>query len=189
MVVAEKPWIELSRDDFLDAIKRLKPGRMLKSFALKELQIGLVKEEAVFCIEGATTRRPASGVWNGFACVSYGMLLPYLKVKPEVDRVRLELDQGRLRIGTTRFPSRWIDASPWISQMALEAHFMGPADELLPKLFCSKCGKREGVALNSLVQAAVLTESQKKLTELLEKTGASHGCESCFHVWKEIYAA
>lgn len=189
MVVADTPWMEISRDDFLDAIKRLKPGRMLKSFSLKELQIGLVNEEAIFCIEGATTRRPASGVWNGFACVSYGMLLPYLKVKPEGDPVRLGFDQGRLRIGPARFQSRWIDASPWISEMALDAHFMGPTDLPLPKLFCPKCGKRAGVALDSLMEAAVRTESEKKLMGLLEKTGASHGCGSCFHAWKEIHVA
>lgn len=184
MVVTDTPWMEVSRDDFLGAIKRLKPARMLKSFAFKELQIGLVKEEAIFCIEGATTRRPASGVWNGFACVSYGMLLPFLKVKPEGDRVRLVFDQGRLRIGSTRYQARWIDASPWISQMALEVHFMGSSD--LPKLFCPKCGKREGVALESILEKSVRTDQQEKLIVQLEKTKASHGCGSCFHGWKEI---
>ncbi len=108
MQVTDMPWIELSRDDFVDAIRRLKPGRMLKSYERKELQIGLVVGEALFCIDGAITRRPASGVWNGFACVSYGLLLPYLKVKPEGDRVRLEFNQERLRIGSARFQSRWI---------------------------------------------------------------------------------
>ncbi len=184
MVVSDTPWMELTRDDFLDAIKRLKPARMPKSYALKELQIGLVKEEAIFCIEGATTQRPASGVWNGFACVSYGMLLPFLKFKPEGDRVRLVFDQGRLKIGSTRFQARWIDASPWISQMALEVHFMGSSD--LPKLFCPQCGKREGVALDSMLEKSVRTEQQEKLIEKLETINATHGCGSCFHGWKEI---
>jgi hypothetical protein len=34
-------WLEMTRDDFLDGLKRLKPGRMLKSYLAKELQIGL----------------------------------------------------------------------------------------------------------------------------------------------------
>lgn len=55
------PWIELSRDDFLEAIKRLKPGRMLKSFQAKELHIGFDNGETIFCLEGATTRRPVRG--------------------------------------------------------------------------------------------------------------------------------
>jgi len=111
VVETSAPWIELSRDDFLEAIKRLKPGRMLKSYHAKELQIGLDNGEAIFCIEGAITRRSAQGAWNGFACISYGMLLPYLKVKPETERVRLVFDQGRLKIGTARFQARWIGAS------------------------------------------------------------------------------
>jgi len=104
------PWIELDRDDFLDAIRRLKPSRMLKSYQAKELQIGFDGAEVTFCIEGATTRRPAQGAWNGFACISYGMLLPYLKVKPETERMRLVFHNGRLKIGTARLQARWISA-------------------------------------------------------------------------------
>lgn len=189
MIIADTPWIELSRDDFLGAIKRLKPQRMLKSFAHKEMQIGLFKEEAIFCIEGATTRRSASGVWDGFACVSYGLLLPFLKIKPAGDRVRLEFDQERLRIGSTRFQSRWIDASSWISQIALSAHFMGSEDHSPSKLFCPRCGKREGVTLDSLVESAVRTEHDEQLMRLLEKFKASHGCGTCLHSWNEIHVA
>lgn len=182
------PWIELYRDDFLEALKRLKPGRMLKSFQTKEVQIGLDNGEAIFCIEGATTRRPASGAWNGFACISYGMLLPYLKVKPETGRVRLVFDQGRLKIGTTRYQARWVDASPWISRMALEAHFFGPRTQSAPKLFCPRCGKREGVARDELEEKAARSPQEDKLLTHLERIDASHGCGACFHAWKEIKA-
>lgn len=51
---------------FLNAIKTLKLPRMPKTHALKELQIGLVKGEAIFCMEGAQTRCPATREWNGF---------------------------------------------------------------------------------------------------------------------------
>ncbi len=182
------PWIELSRDDFLEAIKRLKPGRMLKSYQTKELQIGLDGEEAIFCIEGATPRRPAQGSWHGFACISYGLLLPYLKVKPEAERVRLVFDQGRLKIGTARFQARWIDTSPWISRMALEAHFFGPATPPGPKLYCPRCGKRQGVARDDIEQKAKRSLQEDKFLIHLERIGASHGCGSCSHAWKEIQA-
>ena len=112
-------WIQLSREDFVDAIKRLKPGRMLKSFLLRELQIGFIDGEVIFAVEGASTRRPAKGQWDGFACLAYGMLFPYLKVKPDSDPVRLTFDAGRLKIGTTRINARWISATPVISQMVL----------------------------------------------------------------------
>lgn len=183
------PWIELYRDDFLEAIKRLKPGRMLKSYQAKELQIGLDGEEVIFCIEGATTRRPARGAWNGFACISYGMLLPYLKVKPETERVHLVFDQGRLKIGTARFQARWIDASPWISRMALEAHFFGPRTQPAPKLYCPRCGKRQGLARDDIEQKATRSPQEDKFLVHLERIGASHGCGSCSHAWKEILAS
>lgn len=180
------PWIELSRDDFLEAIKRLKPGRMLKSYQAKELQIGLDGEEAIFCIEGAITRRPARGAWNGFACISYGLLLPYLKVKPETERVRIVFDQGRLKIGTARFPAGWVDASPWISRMALEAHFFGPRTQPSPRLFCPLCGKREGIARDDLEQKVSRRRQEDKFLIHLEQIGATHGCGSCSHAWKEL---
>jgi len=41
-------WIEIKRDDFLDAIKRLKPTRMPKSYALLELQIAFQNGEVIF---------------------------------------------------------------------------------------------------------------------------------------------
>jgi hypothetical protein len=177
-------WLELTREDFLSALKRLKPGRMLKSYLTKELQIGLLNGEAVFCIEGAQTRRPATGQWTGFACVSYGLLLPFLKVPPDADPVRITFDDGRLRIGTVRFSSRWIQASPWISEMALEAHFMTPPNE--PLLYCPRCGKRKGIDISGVTQKSKPKPEEKRLVDLFEDTPATHGCTACFHGWAEI---
>jgi hypothetical protein len=87
---------------------------MLKAYPTKELQIGLDGGEALFSIEGAIIRRPASGNWRGFACLPYGMLLSFLKVKPANDPVRLELIDGRLRVGTSSFKAQWVETSPWI---------------------------------------------------------------------------
>jgi hypothetical protein len=121
-------WIEIDRDDFVDALKRLKTGRITKAFLHQELQIGFLQGEAVFCIQGAQIRKPATGLWNGFVCLQYGVLAPYLKVKPEHPSVRLTYDNGKLVFGITRLQAKWIEVSPWISQMALEAHFVGPDD-------------------------------------------------------------
>jgi hypothetical protein len=48
--VTQVQWIELSRDDFLSAIKRLRPERMGKRFLAKTLEIGLQGEEATFSV-------------------------------------------------------------------------------------------------------------------------------------------
>lgn len=178
------PWIELSRNDFLDAIKQIKPGRMLKSFLLRELQIGLVNGEAIFAVEGASTRRPAQGCWNGFACLAYGMLYPYIKVRPDTDPVRLTFENGRLKIGTTRFQARWIEASPWISEMALDAHFFGPITSH-QKLYCPRCGKREGMSRGALLDLPVRSPALEDLLNLLEAHDASHGCVLCRYSWAE----
>lgn len=182
----EGSWLEISTDDFLDAIKRLKPGRMIKSYMTKELQIGFLKDEAVFCIEGAQTRRPARGKWNGFVCISYGMMIPYLKVKPETETVRLTFKDGRLSIGITRFKVQWIEVSPWIGQMVLEAHFLGASDSPSAKRFCPQCGVREGVNLQALQDKFTLVEAEASLLSRLEKTQATHGCMSCRHGWREL---
>jgi len=186
MVMTEdgSQWIQLSREDFVDGIKRLKPGRMLKSFLLRELQIGFIDGEVIFAVEGASTSRPAKGQWDGFVCLAYGMLFPYLKVKPDSDPVRLTFDAGRLKIGTTSFNARWISASPVVSQMVLEAHFLGPVVEPV-KLYCPRCGKREAHSQGALLDMITLSKDHETLLNLLEKHGATHGCTLCHYGWVE----
>lgn len=179
-------WLELSKADFLSAIRRLQPGRMAKSFLAREVQIGLVAGEAVFCVEGAQTRRPATGCWNGFVCLSYGVLFPFLKIKPDGDMVRLAYEDGRIKIGPSRMQARWIEVSPWISTMALEAHFMGPPEGLDRRMFCPACGKRLGVELASLAQLPRPSAKEERLLAAYDLSAATHGCTDCGHVWTEL---
>ena len=109
-----KMWLELSRDDFLDAIRRLQPARMLKSYLNKELQIGWHEGQAMFSVEGAHNFHQARGQWTGFVCVPFAMVLPYLKVPPVSDPVRLVFEDGVLQIGTTRIKARRVAISRWI---------------------------------------------------------------------------
>jgi hypothetical protein len=183
----QSAWLELTRDDFLSALKKLKPGRMLKSYLGRELQIGLLNNEGVFCIDGAQTRRPAHGDWSGFVCVTYGMLLPFLKVPPDADPLRITFEGGRLRIGTMRMAARWIKASPWISEMALEAHFMSQPNEPPAKpLYCPNCGKRKGIDLSGVLHVSKPKPQEKRLLDLFENTSATHGCTECLHAWAEL---
>ena len=181
-------WIDLSKEDFLKAIKTLKPPRMPKTHALKELQIGLVKGEAIFCMEGAQTRCPATGEWNGFVCLPYGLLLPYLTLKPPGDRVKLSLDDGRLRIGANKLSATWIEVSPWIGEMAVEAHFMSDGTPVVETslLYCPKCGSKKGVRLGDLPQKAKPTPQEQKLFAMRDGSRATHACKSCLHAWVEL---
>jgi hypothetical protein len=49
-------WLEIDRENFVDALKRLKTSRITKTFLHQELQIGFLQGQAVFCIQGAPTR-------------------------------------------------------------------------------------------------------------------------------------
>lgn len=108
---APSAWLELSREDFLSALRRLKPRRMLKSLLSKELQIAFIEGEAVFCVEGAQTRRPAQGQWSGFACLAFGQIYPFLKIQPQGRTVRITLEGGCVCIETMRLKARWTAAS------------------------------------------------------------------------------
>jgi hypothetical protein len=105
--LAQEQWIELSRDDFLAAIKRLRPERMGKRFLAKTLEIGFRGDEATFGIEGAVTRRAATGLWEGLVCVQFEYLNSFVRVRPPNEVVRLSFDGDRLCIGSSRFPATW----------------------------------------------------------------------------------
>ena len=105
--VTQVQWIELSRDDFLSAIKRLRPERMGKRYLAKTLEIGLQGEEATFSVEGALTKRPAKGHWEGLVCVQFELMNSFLRVRPPNDVVRLSFDGQRLSLGSSRFPATW----------------------------------------------------------------------------------
>jgi hypothetical protein len=132
------------------------------------------------------TRRPAQGQWKGFACLPYGMLAAFLKVPPAGSTVRLRFEDGRLSIGASRYRAQWIEVSPWIGAMAMEVHFLGAADKPTPKLFCPRCGKRQGHGLDDLRAADKRTVAEDKLLGAFEGSEASHGCAACLHGWIEL---
>ncbi len=185
-VVEGNIWMELSRDNFVHALKTLSPGRITKALMSKELQIGLVNGEAVFCIQGASTRCQASGQWNGFVCLPYGSLSPYVRVPPDKDPVRLTFETNRLKLGGSRYPARWIDASPWISDMALTAHLFGPDEQPGAALQCPMCGKHSVLSRGGLLTKIVRTSREESMLNLLERYDATHACSGCRYGWREI---
>ncbi len=109
-ITKQAMWLEIGRDDFVDAIRRLKPERVLKTMRRSEIQIGFVRGEAVFNVNGAETRRVATGKWPGFVSFNFGRALTYTEVLPASDPVRLEFANDHLRIDASRISARWSKA-------------------------------------------------------------------------------
>ena len=179
-------WIEIKKDDFLDAIKRLKPTRMPKSYALLELQIAFQNGEAIFCVSGAETRRPARGEWKGFVCVRYGLLLPFLKIKPVADPVKIEYVDSKIKIEITKLSARWIEASELITTATMNAHFLSGAPQKVEFKFCPSCGKKKGMNLGLLPMKSKLNAEELRIQMLADNTSANTGCLACGYGWIEI---
>lgn len=191
--VASTDWnhsLEIERKDFLDAIRVLKPRRVNIADKLSEFQLGYVDGEAVFCIHGAQTRRPARGVWPGFACFRFAFMLAVLKEPPPGPLIEIGCSGTSVKIGTTRLQARWIDTPAWIAEMALYAHLHGPDEEpVSPPLYCPKCGKREGVLFGEgLGQAGRYPVRREQLSVGGRLFGATptRECRTCGHQWIEL---
>ncbi len=179
-------WLEVSRDDFVHALKMLSPGRMPKSRLTQELQIGFANGEAIFSLEGALTRCPAKGQWHGVVCLAYGILVPYIQMPPPTDPVRLIFEQDRLKLEHSRFPARWMELSPWIGEMVLTAHFMGPDSPPENPLLCPSCGERAVRSRAALLEKLKRTAREEQALNLLEQHDATHVCTSCGYGWREV---
>jgi len=100
--------MEISREDFLYLIERLKPERKLLSYQNKETRIGFDGTQASLEVNDVKVSRPAKGQWKGYVLIPYGQLMAFLKVKPASKIVSLTYDKGRVGIDTTRLPAKWV---------------------------------------------------------------------------------
>ncbi len=98
----------MSRDSLLEAIHRLKPARMLKSYLSKLFEISYSNGEVIFSVEGSQVRQPAKGQWTGIASCKYNYALSLTKFNPTTDPVRIEFVDGKIKIETMRIPATWI---------------------------------------------------------------------------------
>ena len=111
---ATHQWLEVSCNDLLSAIKRLRPERMGKRHLAKTLEVWLDGNEVTFGVEGAFTRRPGRGEWKGVVCVRFELMNSFLRVRPKTETVRLSFDGQRLSLGTSRFAATWLEKSAWL---------------------------------------------------------------------------
>jgi hypothetical protein len=180
-------WLELTTDDFVDALKRLKPKRGGSVTISKlETQISLIDGEAVIVVNGALTKCPGVGDWRGFVCLSFGFLLPFTKIKPKTETLRLEYTAGKLKVETAKITAVWVETSPWVTSQLAEAHLNNLLPEKISYRFCPACGKRKGMDLKDITNRTRPTQSEKTLIEIYKTTKSTHGCIACGHGWIEI---
>jgi hypothetical protein len=180
-------WLDLLTNDFVDALNRLKPKRRGKaSIAYLDTQISLIDGEAIIAVNGAITNCPGTGDWRGFVCVSYGFLLPFIKVKPTTERLRLEFEGGKLKIETAKITAHWSETSPWVMHQLAEGYVKKLSPDMTNYRFCSACGKHKGIDLQDVQNRTRPTPAEKTLIDLYKTTKATHGCMDCGHGWIEI---
>lgn len=178
-------WISVERDDLIDAIKRLVPGRMTVARKKSELQIGLEDGEMVLCIPGGMTRCPATGNWPGLLCTPFMFVHSFIKVPPSANPLILKFSNDRLRIDRLSVTASWHYAGELTSSIAIGAHL---DSEIQPTetLYCSRCGKHQGIELSKFTLPSKPTAQEWILSRLAERQEASHGCKACGHGWREL---
>lgn len=182
--------LDIRKKDFVDAVRSLKPKRVNAATKLSEFQLGYIDGEAVFCINGAQVRRPAHGVWPGFACFRFAFMLAILKVPPPAPQIEIRRYGSGIQIGATRVPARWIQSPEWIAEMALEAHLHGPDEAGAPQeLYCPKCSKRKGALFRDLLrETGRYPIPQERIYTGSRVLGAepTRECRACGHQWIEL---
>lgn len=178
-------WIELKRTDFLSAITSIKPTLRVKSAPERELQIGLVNGQVVFSIQGASSSKPAKGDWPGLACTRLEYFLTFLIAKPPESQVRITFSDGKIQLGTSRFPAEWVDSNDLFTESQLHQHAVMPAKENILKFKCPKCRRKQGVAFASLSPGPFVTDEIRALLSAGASLGHAFGCLSCGNSWEE----
>ena len=178
-------WISVARNDLINAIKRLSPGRMTAARKKSELQIGLENDEMVLCLPGSMTKCPASGNWPGLLRTQYIFLHSLIKVPPVVNPVILKFADDRLKIDRLSVTASWHYAGVLTSSIAIGAHL---DSEIQPTetLYCPRCGKHQGIDLSKFTLPSKPTAQEWILSRLAERQEASHGCKACGHGWREL---
>jgi hypothetical protein len=186
--VNSEHWIEMKRADFLNALQLLKPTARITSALERELQIGLIKGQAVFSVQGASESMEASGSWAGIACTKLAFFLPFLAVKPAASDVRIIFQDGAIFVCSARFPAKWAESNERETAERLSQHKAMPAKENILKFKCRQCHKKQGVALDSLEYGPFSSEEVRRLFEAAELVNHGFGCLSCGMTWMDQVA-
>jgi hypothetical protein len=117
-----KMWIEIKTDDFINALKGLKPKTNSPNKLMNlEAQISFENSEALIVINGSLTKCPAKGEWQGFVCLKFGYLVSFIKIKPISEIIKIEFEGEKLKIDSAKFSATWIKSSQWVTTQLADA--------------------------------------------------------------------
>ena len=174
-------WIDLPTEDFIKALKTVKPR--LRSTAKKAgtLDISLINGQAVFCVGGAMTRISAKGHWAGLLETPFLTLLSFIQVPPAGDTVKLQFDGEKFKIGSFRCKATWQNVSEQFAEIKNEIH-LNELDKKadFKKHYCPVCGTKTGVA-----QANAPTDLFESLNSVPESL-KDFKCSKCGLKWREF---
>ncbi len=180
-------WIEIKTDDFVNALKGLKPKTNSPNKLMNlEAQISYENSEALIVINGGLTKCPAKGKWQGFVCLKFGYLVPFIKIKPTSEIVKIEFEEEKIKIDSAKFSATWIKTSQWVTTQLADAQLFNLVADEIQYCYCSKCGKKKAINLKDIQIKTRPSVKDKILIKLYETTKATHGCTDCGHGWIEI---
>jgi hypothetical protein len=117
-------FLMVKTNDLMNVLKILGPKRITKAIRALSLDIAYLDGEAVFTSPACQTPcKVLQANWPGYATVSLAALLAFRTAPPTTDVVNIQIQDGRLRIGTMVAPAKWAGAAPWITDMAATARF------------------------------------------------------------------
>lgn len=117
-------FLMVKTNDLMDVLKILGPKRITKAIRALSLDIAYLDGEAVFTSPACQTPcKVLQANWPGYATVNLAALLAFRTAPPSTDVVNIQIQDGRLRIGTMVAPAKWAGAAPWITDMAASARF------------------------------------------------------------------
>lgn len=97
--------LEVQRDDLTQALRTLR--RVMKPTSHEKLVLTFENGQLVIACVGASTAIDASGRWTGSVTVSSRSLFSLGRPPSDSDPIRLEVQDGRLRIGKLSVPCKW----------------------------------------------------------------------------------
>ena len=183
----------IDTNEFLAALARLKPVApkrrkttrisISKKIIEDNFYISFLFGEAVFSSHGVQTRCTVEkSDWHGYVSTDFGMVLTFLKVKPNGKTVTISFLGNKLKIESLTIACQWAPVPDWIGQMSTDALFHSekgnPKDNLL---YCPKCAKKQSAPKSYKPHTQLELDSPSA-----SKTPPTRQCKACKYGWIEI---
>lgn len=111
-------------DDLMEVLRYLGPKRITRAVRTLSLDIAYLDGQAIFT--SPACQIPCNVIqadWFGYATVNLASLLTFRTAPPTTEVVAIQVQGGRLRIGTMVTKALWAETPPWITDMAATARF------------------------------------------------------------------